>query len=108
MFAYFRFSLPRAVTEQLVERLGHLKTSPLTAAALKKLKSFQAKSGTTPGVYVIYLDQCAVYAGKAEDVAERLAQHLWKLSGRRGIDPEQIKVKALLLDENWSTSTYFC
>ena len=104
MFDYFDFSLPRAVTEQLIERLDHLKFSPLSDDSLKKLSVFQKRRRITQGVYVIYLADKAVYAGKAEDLAERLAEHLWKLRGRKGIRINCVGYKALLLDDNWSTS----
>ena len=104
MFDYFRFSLPRAVTEQLVERLEQLAPSPLNDDTLAQLWAFQRKSETAQGVYVIYQRGAAAYAGKADGIAERLAEHLWKLRGRRGIDLATIGFKALLLDENWSTS----
>jgi hypothetical protein len=103
MFDYFRFSLPRAVTEQLVERLDQLPSSPLTDEALAHLTAFQAANETAQ-VYVIYQGGAAAYAGKADGLAERLAEHLWKLRGRQGIDLAVVGFKALLLDENWSTS----
>ena len=104
MFDYFRFSLPRAVTEQLVERLEKLTSSALTGTALADLLEFQCASETTQGVYVIYSDNLATYAGKAQNVAERLDKHLLKLLGRQNVDLRKVGYKALLLDENWSTS----
>ena len=104
MFDYFRFSLPRAVTEQLVERLDKLPASALTDKALADLLDFQKSSKTTQGVYVIYIGKKATYAGKALKVAERLSKHLLKLRGRQKVDLGKVGYKALLLDENWSTS----
>ncbi len=104
MFDYFHFSLPRAVTEQLVERLSQLTSTPLTDEALEQLTAFQIAKEANQGVYVIYHMGVAVYAGKAVGLAERLKQHLWKLRGRQGIDIQEVGLKALLLDENWSTS----
>lgn len=104
MFEYFRFNLPRAVTEQLVERLDQLAPSPLTDVALRELYTFQNVNDTAQGVYVIYQAGAAVYAGKADRVAERVSEHLWKLRGRQGLDLGTIGFKALLLDANWSTS----
>ncbi|HCN75991.1 MAG TPA: hypothetical protein DIT13_02205 [Verrucomicrobiales bacterium] len=104
MFEYFHFSLPRAVTEQLVERLAALTATPLNESALRELQAFQSRSKTCQGVYVIYHEGAAAYAGKAENTAERLFQHLAKLSGRSGMDMSHVGFKALLLDENWSTS----
>ena len=104
MFDFFYFSLPRAVTEHLFERLDQLKPSPLTAEELEKLAAFQAEKRSNQGVYVIYENDAAVYAGKANDLAERLGQHREKLRARLGIDMAAIRYKALLLDESWSTS----
>jgi len=104
MFDYFRFSLPLAVTKQLVERLEQLTSSPLTVDTLAQLTTFQAENETAQGVYVIHQGGAAAYAGKADRLAERLGEHLWKLSGRQGIDLATVGFKALLLDENWSTS----
>ena len=55
-------------------------------------------------MYVIYQRDAAVYAGKANDLAERLGQHFEKLRARLGIDIAAIGYKALVLDESWSTS----
>jgi hypothetical protein len=55
-------------------------------------------------VYVIYQGVAAAYAGKADALAERLGEHYWKLCGRQGIDLATVGFKALLLDDNWSTS----
>ena len=43
MFDYFRFSLPRAVTEQLVEKLETMAHGALTENALEKLVELQAR-----------------------------------------------------------------
>lgn len=104
MFTYFRFNLPRAVTEQLMERLGELSPSAFTDEALATLAAFQEKNETKQGVYVIHHEGAAVYAGKADNLFERLSQHLWKLKGRRGINMGSVQFKAVLLDQSWSTS----
>lgn len=104
MFEYFRFSLPLAVTQQLIERLDTLEVSPLNDDAIIQLTRFQAENRSAQGVYVIYLNGGATYAGKADFLAERLFAHFRKLTGRRGIEMGAVAFKALLLDENWSTS----
>lgn len=104
MFDFFHFNLPQAVTEHLFERLDQLRPSPLTAEELEKLVAFQTEKRSNQGVYVIYENETAVYAGKANDLAERLAQHREKLRARLAIDMAAIGYKALLLDEGWSTS----
>ncbi|HYE31669.1 MAG TPA: Eco29kI family restriction endonuclease [Methylomirabilota bacterium] len=104
MFDFFQFSLPRAVTEQLIERLDQMETTPLGATAIADLRRFSAQWKTAQGVYLIYVENCATYAGKAVHLADRLEQHLRKLRGRKNIDLNAVAFKALLLDENWSTS----
>lgn len=104
MFDFFIFSLPLAVTEHLFERLDQLKSSPLTSEQLQQLIAFQMEKRSKQGVYVIYENNAAVYAGKANDLAERLEQHREKLRARLGVDMATIGFKALLLDESWSTS----
>jgi len=111
MFALFRFDLPIAVTEQLVAQLDEMKPSLLTDEALKKLAQYQselAKVQKLPklrqGVYVIYLDDKAVYAGKADNLRGRLGDHKFKLSGRRNVDLTKMGFKCLLLESSWSTS----
>ena len=105
MFDYFKFSLPRAVTEQLIEKLGTMAHGALSESALLKLTELQKTWKTRSGVYVIYHTGKAVYVGKATKLAERLKQHRRKLSGRQRIVLSELGFKALLLDENWSTST---
>jgi len=111
MFALFRFDLPIAVTEQLVAQLDQMKTSPLTDDELKKLADYQTELAEVQklpkirqGVYVIYLGDKAVYAGKADNLRARLGDHKFKLSGRRNIDHSKMGFKCLLLEASWSTS----
>src|SRR5438046_5950009 len=104
MFEFFHFSLPRAVTEHLIERFDQLKPSPLSEEYLQRLAAFQIAQKSTQGVYLIYKGETAVYGGKANDVEVRLDEHREKLRARRGIEMAVIGFKALLLDENWSTS----
>ncbi len=104
MFDLFKFRLPIAVTEQLIAKLEGLTATALTLEALRSLADFQVKHDMRSGVYVLYLDGKAVYAGKADDVVDRLQQHLEKIRGRVILAQQEIGYKALVLDENWSTS----
>lgn len=104
MFDLFKFRLPIAVTTQLIEKLEKLEATPLTRADLDRLADFQRKHEMEAGVYVLYLDGVAVYAGKADGLLERLQQHLEKIRGRIILADKEVRYKALLLDENWSTS----
>jgi hypothetical protein len=110
MFALFRFDLPIAVTEQLVAQLDRMEASPLTDEELKRLADYQNKLAEVQklpkirqGVYVIYLDGKAVYAGKADKLRDRLGDHKFKLGGRRNIDMARMGFKCLLLEASWST-----
>lgn len=104
MFDLFKFRLPIAVTIQLIEKLEGLEPTPLTKADLGRLAEFQRKHDMQAGVYVLYMDGKAVYAGKADGLLDRLQQHLEKIRGRVTLLEKEIRYKALLLDENWSTS----
>jgi hypothetical protein len=111
MFALFRFDLPIAVTEQLVAQLDQMKTSPLTEEELARLAKYQGELAQvqklpkiSQGVYVIYVGDKAVYAGKADNLRNRLGDHKFKLSGRRNLDLNKIGFKCLLLEASWSTS----
>ncbi len=104
MFDLFKFRLPIAVTNQLIEKLERLEATPLTRADLIRLADFQREHEMHAGVYVLYLDGLAVYAGKADGLLDRLHQHLERIRGRVTLADKEIRYKALLLDENWSTS----
>lgn len=104
MFDLFKFRLPIAVTEQLIAKLEGLQATPLTKTDLDRLSDFQKKHEMRAGVYVLYMDDIAVYAGKADGLLDRLRQHLERIRGRTILARKEIRYKALLLDENWSTS----
>lgn len=104
MFALFKFRLPTAVTEQLIAKLDELTPTQLTGDELKALHKFQDELDDKSGVYVIFQDGKAVYAGKANDLYGRLMRHFNNLRGRKGVNMRIISYKALFLDENWSAS----
>ena len=111
MFALFRFDLPIAVTEQLIAQLDKMDSSPLTDAELQKLADYQSELARVQnlpklrqGVYVIFLGDKAVYAGKADNLRNRLGDHKFKVSGRRNIDLKKVRFKCLILESSWSTS----
>lgn len=104
MHSLYVFDFLRTVSQQLKEHLEALPESALSQDALNELIRFQERGDTFQGVYVIHYRGAPVYVGKANNVAERLSQHLGKLSGRRGVQSDQIGYKALLLDKNMSTA----
>jgi hypothetical protein len=104
MFAFFQFNLPRAIAEHLFKDLDKLLPTRLAMGNLEALRAFQTEMRSAQGVYVLYEHLVAVYAGKSNDLAERLGQHCEKLRARRGIDMSAMAFKALVLDESWSTS----
>ena len=60
-----------------------------------------------PGVYQLFLGETLVYVGKADrNVAKRLKQHLWKLSGRSHVSVEELGFKALYIHRNWAPSVH--
>jgi len=102
--ALYIFDFLRTVSEQLKEKLESLTASPLDDAALRRLQDFQVESRSTQGVYLLIYDGQPRYIGKANNVKERLAQHLTKLRGRRHIDPDKLAYKVLILDQSMSTA----
>ena len=102
MFALFRFDLPIAVTEQLIAQLDKMDSSPLTDAELQKLVDYQSELARVQnlpklrqGVYVIFVGDKAVYAGKADNLRSRLGDHKFKVSGRMNIDLKKVRFKCI-------------
>ncbi len=104
MQSIYVFDFLQTVSAQLKDTLDGMQESKLDDAALAGLTGFQAQKDSRQGVYVLHYDGAPVYLGKANDVSERLSQHLEKLKGRRGIDPDRIGYKALLLDKSMGTA----
>ncbi|WP_198117715.1 Eco29kI family restriction endonuclease [Massilia rhizosphaerae] len=102
--ALYVFDFLRTVSEQLKEKLESLSASPLDDAALRQLQDFQIDVRSAQGVYLLIYDGQPRYIGKANNVKERLTQHLTKLRGRRHIDLEKLTYKVLLLDQSMSTA----
>jgi Eco29kI restriction endonuclease len=103
LHATYTFDFLTTVSKQLVEKLDSLPVTPL-AANLDAVAEFQRTSGFVQGVYLLHEGALPVYLGKADDVHDRLKQHLRKLSGRRNIVVADIGYKALLLDQSMSTA----
>lgn len=104
MHSFYSFHFLDTISHQLREKLEALPTTMLTAATLRTLASYQEENQARQGVYLLHYDERPVYVGKALDVAERLAQHLRKLSGRQNIELARVGYKALLLDKSMSTA----
>jgi hypothetical protein len=101
--ATYTFDFLTTVSQQLVERLRSLPVTQL-APHLDALAQFQRATGMNQGVYVVHDGELPRYLGKADDVHERLRQHLRKLSGRRNVEHGNIGYKALLLDNSMGTA----
>lgn len=104
MHSLYVFDFLRTVSLQLKASLEAIRESALTEEALEELRLFQTAHDSLQGVYVIHYAERPVYVGKANNVSERLGQHLLKLRGRKGIDARNIGYKALLLDKSMSTA----
>lgn len=95
----FDLDLARAITEQLVETFEQMPASSLTAEAL-------AESRDVPGVYQLYVKELIVYVGKSDSsLRNRLARHMWALTGRMNISIGEVTFKAIHLSRNWSALT---
>lgn len=67
-------------------------------------QSILADVPNEPGVYVLYLNDEPVYAGKADNrLRKRLERHRFALSGRQNMGIEELGFKALTVHRNWST-----
>jgi len=104
MFALFKFDLPRAITEQLLEAIDGLKPGSLTEKSLQALEVFQKDEKIRHGVYVLFYSGDVMYVGKAKNLFERLKQHWDKVRSRRNLNLAEVSFKCLLLDKNWQPS----
>lgn len=98
------FDFLSTVSKQLKESLEALSATILDDAALARIQSFQGEAGSSQGVYVLIYDGTPRYIGKANNVRERLSQHLTKLRGRRNINLDALAYKVLFLDKSMSTA----
>lgn len=104
MHALYVFDFLRTVSQQLKDTLEALPASPLNDEAIGRLHEFQAEARSAQGVYLLIHDGEPRYIGKANNVKDRLSQHLTKLRGRRHIDINALAYKVLLLDKSMSTA----
>lgn len=104
MHATYNFHFLNTVSRELVAELNRLPLSVLDDAALLRLAADETSLQARQGVYVLHYEGRPVYLGKADDVHERLKQHLRKLSGRRHVDLSRVGYRALLLDRSMSTA----
>lgn len=104
MYSLYVFDFLTTVSVQLKEKLEGLDETVLDKASLADLARYQREHDALQGVYVIHYEGQPKYVGKANNVSDRLSQHLTKLSGRKGINPLAIGYKTLLLDKSMSTA----
>jgi hypothetical protein len=102
--ALYVFDFLRTVSEQLKNKLETLSPSPLNDAAIARLQEFQTEVRSPQGVYLLIYDGQPRYIGKANNVKDRLTQHLTKLRGRRHIALDRLAYKVLILDQSMSTA----
>ncbi|WP_373989467.1 hypothetical protein [Duganella sp. BuS-21] len=104
MHSLYVFDFLTTVSLQLKEKLEGLDETILNKKSLSELAQYQRENDSQHGVYVIHYGGVPKYVGKANNVSDRLGQHLTKLSGRKGIDLDLIGYKTLLLDKSMSTA----
>ncbi len=93
MFAIYSFDFLATITEQLESKLESMSFTKLTENALMELHEFQQENKIRQGVYLLVYKKKAIYVGKADDVRDRIGQHLRKLKGRRNLDVSKIGFK---------------
>lgn len=98
----FKLSITRALADQLMARLEDLEPTALAADNLARLQP-------RPGIYELFLrtgeNVERVYVGKAsKSLPTRLRKHHHKLSGRSGIDLENVLFQCLYVDEDLEAS----
>jgi hypothetical protein len=101
---FYSFHFLDTVSQQLVDKLDDITPLTLSAKTLTELADFQESKHAKQGIYVLYLEGAPVYLGKADNVEDRLSQHLNKLSGRNNVVLDEVGFKALLLDRSMSTA----
>jgi hypothetical protein len=104
LYSLYVFDFLRTVSYQLKDTLETLPASPLNDLAISDLQEFQVEARSAQGVYLLIYEGIPRYIGKANNVKDRLSQHLTKLRGRRNIDPNGLAYKVLLLDKSMSTA----
>ena len=104
MHSLYIFDFLQTVSLQLKERLEGLEETILDKNSLSELTQYQREIGSQQGVYVVHYQGVPKYVGKSNNVSDRLAQHLTKLLGRKGVDSTAIGYKSLLLDKSMSTA----
>ncbi len=90
----FVFEFDKAYNHQLIEKFEANPEHPLTPDVAPRLK----------GVYALYRHGNLVYAGKAlgnTTLAGRLGDHYRKMSGRRGIHPNEMTCRFLIIESDW-------
>lgn len=106
----FRLSITEALSIQLYAALDRLEPAPLTQENLDALPAQAEKLGlpSRSGVYQLFRQEPGkerqlTYVGKADQpLDKRLGDHLFKLSGRRGIHLGEISFRCLFVEEDLS------
>ena len=108
----FRLSITEALSTQLYAALAALDPAPLTQENLDALGPQAEKLGlpNQAGVYQLFRKEPGkdeepqlAYVGKADEpLPTRLANHLYKLSGRQGISIEEMSFRCLFVEEDLS------
>ncbi|SAK40092.1 hypothetical protein AWB75_00155 [Caballeronia catudaia] len=94
--AKFEIDIISALSSQLEAAFDKLTAGQLAPAHTAALESDQ-------GIYQLYHSGLLVYVGKADNLRTRLGEHYLKISGRQGIDVNDMGFKCLYVHENWVT-----
>lgn len=94
-YANFEIDIVSALADQLLMAFASLETAPLAREGVDELHKGQ-------GVYQLYHLGILVYAGKADNLAKRLGEHLVKITGRQKISIAEVRFKCLYVHQNWT------
>ena len=90
----FIFDVDRAYEDQLTSVLESSPTHPIELPDAPQIF----------GVYVLYWDEVTVYVGQAQNLRNRLRDHLRKIQGRQGINASDVTCKYLTIARLWEVA----
>lgn len=107
----FKLSITEALSTQLHAALERLEPAPLTQENLDAVATEAKRLGLPDmaGVYQLFRkapgeERELTYVGKADEpLPDRLANHLFKLSGREGISIDEMSFRCLFVEEDLSS-----
>jgi hypothetical protein len=95
-YGHFEIDIITALSQQLVEAFSKLESGAFNLANINSIPA------NHQGVYELFLDGALVYVGQAKRLRQRVAQHHFKIRGRRNISPERMGFRCVSVHRNWT------